>query len=107
MELDMKVEPRFVDHECAIIFSFYFRNASLKVGEAVIYTCEEDIPSLDQLLAGVENSEQDTCKKKIAYITEMTIVDNYRDESFMKINEFLSIIGINTWYKENLPIGKS
>lgn len=102
MELDMKVEPRFIDHECAIIFSFYFRNASLKVGEAVIYTCEEELslPLLEQpsIAASIETCKQ---KEKIAYITEMSIAENFRDESFIKMNEFLSILGINTCIQQN------
>lgn len=103
MDLDMKVEPRFIDHECAIIFSFYFRNASLKVGEAVIYTCEGELsaPSLDQ--HSIAASRIETCKQKekIAYITEMSIAENFRDESFIKMNEFLSILGINTCIQQN------
>ncbi|MBG9544677.1 hypothetical protein ACOSZF_12415 [Cytobacillus firmus] len=100
MDLDMKIQPKFIENESAIIFSFYFRNASMKVGEAVIYTCEEE--QNEELTRMIYNSHEEitelnaNAKRKMAYVTELTIPEGFKNQSFTKIKEFLKIIGINT-----------
>lgn len=41
LDINMKVNPSFFNDECAIVFSFSFVRESKKIGEAIIYTCEE------------------------------------------------------------------
>ncbi|WP_077215013.1 hypothetical protein [Bacillus dakarensis] len=97
MDIEMKIQPSFIDHECAIVFSFYFSKNAKKIGEAVVFTygeapCEE-----------IESNRRTTThhhpagqKKKIAYLKEHTICEEYIKISLNKIHHFLNIIGIHT-----------
>ena len=88
LEINMKVNPSFFDDECAIVFSFSFVRESKKIGEAIIYTCEE---SGEQEQIYKINDEQ---KEKIAYLREFSIMEEYHELSMKKIQHFLNIIGI-------------
>ncbi|WP_285767886.1 hypothetical protein [Peribacillus sp. SI8-4] len=97
IDINMKVQPSFYDDECAIVFSFYFDEATRKIGEAVVYTCEE---------SKEEECNQDhidtDVQGKIAYIKEFSIVDEYQATSMKKIQHFLSVIGIKKCVKHSL-----
>ncbi|WP_108670262.1 hypothetical protein [Peribacillus acanthi] len=88
MDISMQVNPSFFDEECAIVFSFYFKNESMKIGEAVIYTCAEDGTCVEQ------NNEILNCYEKVAYLKEFTIMKEYEEQSMNKIEHFLHILGI-------------
>ncbi|MGG3495767.1 hypothetical protein ABES08_08215 [Peribacillus simplex] len=97
IDINMKVQPSFYDEECAIVFSFYFDEATRKIGEAVVYTCKksnEKEYSHDHIDTDVQ--------EKIAYIKEFAIVDEYQATSMKKIQHFLNVIGIKKCVRYNL-----
>ncbi|SFC22818.1 hypothetical protein SAMN05443252_102291 [Bacillus sp. OV322] len=89
MDINMKVQPSFFDEECAIVFSFYFDQEAKKIGEAVIYTCEEE----DCLKKDCQADSKEL-KEKVAYVEQFSIVKEYQSASMEKITQFLNILGI-------------
>ncbi|MEK3798634.1 hypothetical protein MHI18_10245 [Peribacillus sp. FSL H8-0477] len=87
LDINMKVNPSFFDDECAIVFSFSFIRESKKIGEAIIYTCEE---SGEEEIYAIHDEQ----KEKIAYLREFSIVEEYHEPSMRKIQHFLNILGI-------------
>ncbi|MGG3942811.1 hypothetical protein ABEV54_15375 [Peribacillus psychrosaccharolyticus] len=87
LDINMKVNPSFFDDECAIVFSFSFVRESKKIGEAIIYTCEE---SGEEEIYAIHDEQ----KEKIAYLREFSIMEEYHESSMKKIQHFLKIIGI-------------
>ncbi len=97
MELDMKIQPMFLDDECAIVFSFYFKKAAQKIGEAIIYTCTCNYTPLEkQHFDLVHNEFQNG--EKVAFVESFTVVEEFRSATYEKIREFLSVIGIQNFY---------
>jgi hypothetical protein len=93
-DINMKVLPSFYTEECAIVFSFYFDNTVKKIGEAVIYTCEEQVNQpLKKDSIRIEN-------EKVAYVKEFSIVEEYEHESFEQITHFLGMCGIKKCFLE-------
>ncbi|MFJ8070442.1 hypothetical protein ACIQZD_16025 [Peribacillus sp. NPDC096447] len=97
IDINMKVQPSFYDDECAIVFSFYFDEATRKIGEAVVYTCKES----DDKESSQDHIDTDV-QEKIAYLKEFSIVDEYQATSMKKIQHFLNVIGIKKCVKHNL-----
>jgi hypothetical protein len=93
MDFNMEIQPSFFDDECAIEFSFYFEDAVRRIGEAVIYTCEEKKPIKGNGHLG---------KEKIAFIKEFSILEEYEAASMKKIAHFLNVLGI----KKCIPLAK-
>lgn len=99
MDLEMKVQPAFLDDECAIVFSFYFCKASRKMGEAIIYTYDEkaaDQKRVTDIEAYMRKKRKSHGAGKVAYMKEFSICEEYEDISLNKIMNFLEIIGIQT-----------
>lgn len=99
MELEMKVQPAFLDDECAIVFSFYFSKASRKIGEATIYTYEEkaaDQKRVTDIEGYMRGKRKSNGSGKVAYMKEFSICEEYEDISLNKMMHFLEIIGIQT-----------
>ncbi|WP_199880693.1 hypothetical protein [Bacillus massiliglaciei] len=89
--VSMKVIPSFYDEECAIVFSFSFSEEANKIGEAVIYTCNDTKytgPDQSALYSAPSSCE------KIAYIKKFSIMDEYKALTMKKIQHFMNIIGI-------------
>ncbi|MGG4265313.1 hypothetical protein [Peribacillus simplex] len=97
IDINMKVQPSFYDEECAIVFSFYFDEATRKIGEAVVYTCKKS----DEKEYSHDYIDTDI-QEKIAYIKEFSIVDEYQATSMKKIQHFLNVIGIKKCVRHNL-----
>ncbi|WP_153126516.1 hypothetical protein [Peribacillus tepidiphilus] len=95
VDISMTVNPSFFDEECAIVFSFYFKHASKKVGEAIIYTCAED----GSILEGFKNTCQNY--EKVAYFREFSIIEEYEEQSLHKIEQFLKVLGIKKYFWQN------
>lgn len=93
MDIEMKIQPSFIDHECAIVFSFYFSRDAKKIGEAVVYTYDEK-PCEDEDLKITANADQQS--RKVAYLKEISICEEYIKLSLSKIYHFLNVIGIHT-----------
>lgn len=99
IDVEMKIRPSFYDEECAIVFSFYFDVGAGKVGEAVIYTCEEKKPVLTSF-------NDSLCKEKIAFVKEISIVEEYKDASMKKMKDFLNILGIKKCIPHKRNVGE-
>ena len=95
MELNVKVKPKFIDGECSIGFSFSFEWGNTRIGEAVILTCEEEMDA--QL---IEETPMLTPKKratnypKIAFVTDLVVIDGHKTAAINEIKKFLNVIGI-------------
>ncbi len=97
--LEMKVMPSFQEGSCSILFSFYFQEEEKKIGEAVICTCSEafftDGNQTEMEMSLAFMSENIHCEKKIAYLKEFQVMDEYKQDSMGRIQDFLRIIGIS------------
>ena len=94
IDINMKVQPSFYDDECAIVFSFYFVEATRKIGEAVVYTCDKSNCKIVNHFIDTSKKQDGQGHEKIAYIKEFSIVDEYQATSMEKIQHFLNVIGI-------------
>lgn len=79
-EIEMEVQPAFIENECTIVFSFRFILEKNHVGEVVIRTC------LEQLKKNKPEIK--------AYCCEMTVLEEYKENSMEKLWRFLKMIGI-------------
>ncbi|WP_394141235.1 hypothetical protein [Cytobacillus oceanisediminis] len=100
-ELEMRILPSFCEEKCAIIFSVHFKLEKQKIGEAIIYTCSEGYQPED-LNSAKENIFN--LKRKIAYIKEFEVIEEYKTKSLKNVLEFLKVIGIQNYMfkKENI-----
>ncbi|RLQ96818.1 hypothetical protein [Falsibacillus albus] len=101
-ELEMKIEPSFVEEDLAIVFSFDFMRFSKKMGEAVVYTFSETQDPSWESFSSTEYIELMPALKnqngKIAVIHDITILEEYKKQSMNKMFHFLKIIGISKVY---------
>ena len=103
MELNVRVLPKFIDGECSIEFSFFFDQADMKIGEAVILTCEEEMDA--QLIEEEPILNPKKRKRhypKIAFVTDLVVMEGHKTAAMNEIKKFLNVIGIhNIRYREN------
>ncbi len=103
MELNVRVLPKFIDGECSIEFSFFFDQADMKIGEAVILTCEEEMDA--QLIEEEPILNPKKRKRhypKIAFVTDLVVMEGHKPAAMNEIKKFLNVIGIhNIRYREN------
>jgi hypothetical protein len=100
-ELEMRILPSFCEEKCAIIFSVHFKLEKQKIGEAIIYTCSEGYQPED--LIHTKQGKFDF-KRKIAYIKEFEVIEEYKTRSLKNVLDFLKVIGIQNYMfkKENV-----
>lgn len=102
MELNTKVQPKFVDGECSIVFSLSFNEADKQIGEAEILTCEEEMDAqlIEEepiLMQKVRNRKY----PKIAFITDLVVTEGHKKAVLQEINKFLKVIGIHNIRYQN------
>ncbi|RDI40151.1 hypothetical protein [Falsibacillus pallidus] len=104
-ELEMKIEPSFLDQDNVIVFSFDFMSFSNKIGEGVVYTYSEhnhphpltyNSRECFDLMPVLKNQNGN-----IAVIHDLTILEEYKEYSMKKMLHFLKIIGISKVYFAN------
>lgn len=103
MELNVKVQPKFIDGECSIEFSFSFDWENKKIGEAVILTCEEEMDAqLIEEKPMLNPKKRETKYPKIAFVTDLAVIDGHKTAAINEIKKFLNVIGIqNIRYQDN------
>ena len=95
MDLNVKVEPKFIEGECSIEFSFLFDRENRKIGEAVILTCEEEMDAqLIEETPMLNPKKRLTNYPKIAFVKDLVVVDGHKTAAINEINKFLNVIGI-------------
>ncbi|WP_433744905.1 hypothetical protein [Falsibacillus pallidus] len=101
-EMEMKIEPSFLEEDNAIVFSFNFMVFADKIGEAVVYTYSEhnhphpltyNSRECYDLMPVLNNQ-----KGKMAVIHDVTILEENKEQGLKKILYFLKIIGISKVY---------
>lgn len=97
-ELEMTILPSFCEENCAIIFSVNFKLGNQNIGEAIIYTCSEGYQPEDL------QQNENRFKKKIAYIKDYKVMEEYKSLSLKNVIDFLKVIGIQNYMimKENV-----
>ena len=103
MELNVQVQPKFIDGECSIEFSFFFDRGNMKIGEAVILTCEEEMDAqLIEETPMLNPKKRETKYPKIAFVTDLVVIDGHKTAVINEIKKFLNVIGIqNINYQDN------
>lgn len=105
-DLEMTVNPTYLDEQCTIVFSCLFKSKQKKMGEAVIYTGAAEFieaqqkgePITSELL--MKRKKQDT----IAWLKQLTIVEEYKEQTVVEISEFVKKLGIHTFiHREEAP----
>lgn len=100
-ELEMRILPSFCEENSDIIFFVDFNLKAQKIGEAIIYTCSEGYQRGD-----LSHSKENllNIKKKIAYIKEFDVIEEYQTTSLKNVVDFLRVIGIQNYVfkKENV-----
>ena len=95
MDLNVRVQPKFIDGECSIEFLFSFDRENMKIGEANILTCEEEMAA--QLIEEepmLNPKKRETNYPKIAFVTDLVVMDGHKTAAINEIEKFLSVIGI-------------
>jgi hypothetical protein len=93
VEIEMKVNPSYVDDELAIGFEFEFKCSKKKIGEAFVVTY-----AYDQQIANSKGISypKSLHRNKQAVVKQFDAIEEYKDGCVKKLMHFLNVIGINS-----------
>ncbi|PLR85073.1 hypothetical protein CVD25_00335 [Bacillus canaveralius] len=98
-DIEMNVFPTFKEDECAIIFSFHFKQEHHKIGEAVIYTTTEGFSTRYE----VDKNQSEQVKETVARLDRLSVTEEYKTVSMEKIYQFLELIGVQKCFVDQEP----
>jgi hypothetical protein len=93
VEIEMKVNPSYVDDELGIGFEFEFKCSQKKIGEAFVITYAYDQQITHSKGLSYPKSLH---SNKQAVIKHFDVITEYKDGCVKKLMHFLNVIGISS-----------